>query len=191
MQASITTTDYSFIQQVIDGSCQVLQGVSRLAQSNALSHCTVRILLRAIAASIFLLKALSMGAPTTRLDESLCTLQRGIEALRGSTWDDMHLASRYAALLELHVAHLRRSFVAGTAPDGIPIPDFNNSDATLGADGSIIGGYGSTGHFAGEEWLSLPFDVSMAPFGVTGNESAQFLGLDDGDWDFLWGLPLV
>jgi hypothetical protein len=47
------------------------------------------------------------------------------------------------------------------------------------------------GSFEGVDWLSYPFDVSVAPFGVTDDQSAGILGLDEGDWSFVWGLPLA
>jgi hypothetical protein len=38
------------------------------------------------------------------------------------------------------------------------------------------------------DWLSLPFDSSMAPFGSTEGEFARLDGVDL-DLDFLWQLP--
>ena len=189
VQSYITAVDYGFIQQVTDSSCRILQGLCKLADSGILCYSPVRILLRAITASIFLLKALSMGAPSARLGECLKILQEGIAALRRSTWEDMHLASRYAALLDLYVAHLRNSFVPGTPPDGVSI---SNLDASIASDSNHMGSFAPSNNFAWSEWMSVPLDVSMAPFGVTGTDDAAGLpSLDDCDWDFLWGLPLA
>lgn len=193
VQLCITSVDYGLIQQVTDSSCHVLRGLIRLAQDGTLSYCPMRVLLRAITASIFLLKALSMGAPASRLGESLDILQQAIDALRRNTWEDMHLASRYATLLDMHLAQMRNSFVVGVAPDGISVTTFSGGEGVSAFDSSGIGLYhGSAQHSGLDEWMSLPLDVSMAPFGVSGlNESETFPTHGDGDWDFLWGLPFV
>jgi hypothetical protein len=38
-----------------------------------------------------------------------------------------------------------------------------------------------------DDWLSLPFDPSMAPFGMSNN--AQFPMYEGGGLDFIWNLP--
>jgi hypothetical protein len=40
---------------------------------------------------------------------------------------------------------------------------------------------------AGDDWLSLPFDPSMAPFAPDG--TVDFSGLNGGGLDFIWNLP--
>ena len=44
-----------------------------------------------------------------------------------------------------------------------------------------------SGMMSADDWLALPFDPSMAPFGLSGVQTFQ--GLDDGSLDFIWNLP--
>jgi hypothetical protein len=43
-----------------------------------------------------------------------------------------------------------------------------------------------------DDWLALPFDPAMAPFGLGGDGGGQggFQGFDDGTLDFIWNLPM-
>lgn len=119
------------------------------------------------------------------------------------TLDDMHLASRYATLLDLHVARLRESFVVSSRPPRLPSratsADLKSGGATLGMDflNNHNAGQSSLSSLAGDvtsmmpddDWLALPFDPSMAPFGLDSNQQS-FQGFDDGTLDFIWNLPM-
>lgn len=194
----IEPIDYDFIQEVVDGSCQILQKVSQLAESGALRYSPVRIFLRITTSSIYLIKGLSLGVRNTKLQTSLDILDRAIYALRSSTLDDMHLASRYATLLELHVARLRGSFIISSRPPRLPTRSasvdrtassgmefLNNQNA--GGSGIAALAEDVSGMMSADDWLALPFDPSMAPFGLSGVQTFQ--GLDDGSLDFIWNLP--
>jgi hypothetical protein len=115
----------------------------------------------------------------------------------------MHLASRYATLLDLHVARLRESFVVSSRPPRLPsratsseIPKSNGH--TSGMDflnGHNVGqsslsslAEDVTGMMPDDDWLALPFDPAMAPFGLDSQQSFQ--GFDDGTLDFIWNLPM-
>ncbi|KAF4544530.1 C6 transcription factor [Lasiodiplodia theobromae] len=113
---SVDSTDYHFIQEVVDGSCEILRKVIKLADAQRLRFAPVRIYLHITASAIYLIKGLSLGVWNTKLPASLDVLDRGIQALRSGTLDDIHLASRFATLLEVHVARLRRSFVVSNRP---------------------------------------------------------------------------
>jgi hypothetical protein len=118
------------------------------------------------------------------------------------TLDDMHLASRYATLLDLHVARLRESFVVSSRPPRLPSratsTDINKMSNTTGMDflHSHNAGQSSlsslaenvTGLMPDDDWLALPFDPAMAPFGLDNQQSFQ--GFDDGTLDFIWNLPM-
>lgn len=195
---TIEPTDYEFIREVVDGSCQILQKVSQLAESGALRYSPVRIFLRITTSSIYLIKGLSLGVRNTKLQTSLDILDRAISALRSSTLDDMHLASRYATLLELHVARLRGSFIISSRPPRLSTRSASaDRTATSGmeflnnqnAGGSGIAALAEnvSGMMSADDWLALPFDPSMAPFGQGGVQAFQ--GLDDGSLDFIWNLP--
>lgn len=190
IQASLTTTDYQFIQEVIDGSCQILQSAITLAGSGSLRFCPVRVFVRIIGASIFLLKALGLGAHTANLQASLAVLDQSILALHQSSPDDMHLASQFASLLELHIARFRQLLIPSSVPPGISTLDF--SFEWEGGGGLAEGGNSNTNlssdlQTSADDWLSLPFDPSMAPFGA--GESYEMPEIEDGTWDFLWNLP--
>lgn len=114
-EINLDPIDHEFIQEVIDGSCQILKKVIELAQADKLRFSPVRIFLRVTSSSIFLLKALSLGVRHTKLQESLDVLEKSIQALRSNILDDVHLASRYAILLEVHLSRLRRNLIASAS----------------------------------------------------------------------------
>lgn len=118
-EINLDPIDHEFIQEVIDGSCQILKKVIELAQADKLRFSPVRIFLRVTSSSIFLLKALSLGVRHTKLQESLDVLEKSIQALRSNILDDVHLASRYAILLEVHLSRLRRNLVASSSSAAI------------------------------------------------------------------------
>lgn len=190
IQASLTASDYQFIQEVIDGSCQILQSAIALSDSGSLRFCPVRVFVRVIGASIFLLKALGLGAHTANLQASLAILDQSILALHRSSPDDMHLASQFASLLELHIARFRQLLIPSSAPPGISTLDFGFDWNGSGGSAQGIGSAASLSsdfQTSADDWLSLPFDPSMAPFGV--GESYEMPEIEDGTWDFLWNLP--
>ncbi|EGE04445.1 C6 transcription factor [Trichophyton equinum CBS 127.97] len=247
-QANMDEIDYEFIQEVIDGSCSLLQKVTTLAENGALRFSPVRIFLRITSSSIFLLKALSLGVRNAKLQESLDILTKSIQALRSSSLDDIHLASRYATLLDSLLSRLRRSFVLSnknpkvsrstTRPSSVtPLSKTQNaSPATQGLQASpqqpqqqqqqqqqqlphplqqtqvqqySPGGVGSApmnssmdvsnnpvfedpisslNDISADDWLSLPFDPSMAPFGDGGNQA--WSGFEGANLNFIWNLPL-
>ncbi|KAH6976036.1 hypothetical protein BKA56DRAFT_552471 [Ilyonectria sp. MPI-CAGE-AT-0026] len=193
LQSSITAIDYSFIKEVIDGSCQTLESVNRLFDAGTLRYSPVRIFLRIITASIFLLKALSLGTRTADLESSLAILERSIEALRASSLDEMHLAARYGELLALHLAKFRQGMVPASVPRGIPTVDTNGRwEFGIGGHSQQLGeGLGEISSLdTVDDWLALPFDASIAPFGFSGDVT-DLPDLDDRSWDLLWNLPNV
>ncbi|OBT58229.1 hypothetical protein VE04_01304 [Pseudogymnoascus sp. 24MN13] len=108
---SISASDYNLISEVIDASVQILKKSISLSQSGQLIHAPMRTYVRIVSASIFLLKAISLGARNTDIQTSLDVLDEFIQALQISTTDEVHLGSRYATLLERHVRRFRRNFV--------------------------------------------------------------------------------
>ncbi|KAJ5825596.1 hypothetical protein N7474_002734 [Penicillium riverlandense] len=208
---TIDPTDYEYIQEVIDGCCQILQKVTHLAEAGALRFSPVRIVLRITSASIFLMKALSLGTRHAKLQEALEILEKAIDALKSNALDDVHLSTRYAALLDMHVSRLRRNLLAsskvmknsrGTTRRSSmgppPWPDHtSNTNAEranpMGTPASQdltpeLGFMPSLNDMAGDEWLSLPFDPSMAPFGIS-SSGGQFPMYEGGGLDFIWNLP--
>jgi hypothetical protein len=200
LSMTIEPRDYEFIQEVVDGSREILEKTTQLAASGALRYAPVRIFLRITTSSIYLIKGLSLGARNAKLQSSLDILDNAIQAMRGSTLDDMHLASRYATLLDLHVSRLRESFVVSSRPPRLtPRGQSVDRSATSGMDflnnhnagGSGIAALAEdvSGLMPDDDWLALPFDPSMAPFTMDAQQSFQ--GFDDGtlNLDFLWNMP--
>lgn len=194
--------DYEFIQEVIASSCQILEKVTDLASSGALRFSPFRFYIRVTSSSVFLLKALSLGVRNIQLQTSLNILDRSIQALKSCTLDDMHLAPRYASLLEIHVARLRRHFIVsskhphrsrGVTRQGSPEPTpvlhkdrIEPSGVQEAQEPSIWMDYPLHG-ISEDDWLLLPFDPSMASFGM---DSCQaFSGFEEGALDFVWNLP--
>lgn len=201
---TIDSADYEYIQEVIDGCCQILQKAIHLAEAGALFFSPVRIVLRITNASIFLMKALSLGTREATLRDSLEVLERSISALKSNALDDVHLGARYATLLEVHVSRLRHNLLASsrtvrtsrgttqpTSTGAAPWPE--NSDRASHIDTPMSQDLTSEMGFMPaipditNDWLSLPFDPSMAPFGM--NNGAQFPMCEGGALDFIWNLP--
>ncbi|KAF2811894.1 C6 transcription factor-like protein [Mytilinidion resinicola] len=188
--------DYDFIQEVVDGSCDILLKAIRLAETGALHYAPVRVILRTVTASVFLIKSLSLGAPKTRLESSLEILDNCINALRTSTMEDGHLAARYATLLELHVTRLRNNLIISARPPMLPprqasvdspagLAFLSNQNAGDSGIASLVEDI--NGMMYTDDWLSLPFNPSMAPFEIGTAQTA--FGTDEGNLDFFWDLP--
>jgi Fungal Zn(2)-Cys(6) binuclear cluster domain len=200
--------EHGFINEVIDGALQILERTIKLAETDTLRFSPVRTFLRITTSSVFLLKAISLGVRNAKLQSALDTLDRSIQAMRLSNLDDMHLAARYATLLETHVARLRHGFMVSSqkqsrlsrtgtrrgSPSEEPI---QNADGTMSTtdvppvasvDAEVSGTDLLTlQELSADDWLSLPFDPSMAPFGADG--ALGFPALDANALDFIWNLP--
>jgi hypothetical protein len=203
---SISPHDYQLTATVVNASTLILRKTTDCAQNMTLRYAPVRIYLRIVSASIFLLKAISIGARSPHLNAALAVLDECIAALQASVTDEMHLGSRYGTLIARHVSRFRRNFRTGPGGDGgirvggtLPLAsrgtyEGQGFDAVVeyepvaGDDPLIISGdEGFAGEGGIDDWLSQPFDPSVAPFGVG---SMQFMGgLELGSLDFLWNLP--
>lgn len=197
----VDDSDHKHIQEVISGSTEILRRIIDLAAQDVLRYAPVRVYLRVTTSSVFLLKAISLGVRNSELRSTLDILDRSIHALRNSTLDDMHLASRYATLMEIHVNRWRQNFVLSSKPSRPsnavsrrPSPEPADLDAQPhAAPGGAANApdnvyYGSMDSLTMEDWLALPFDPSMAPFGPDGTQPFP-AAFGDGALDFLWNLP--
>lgn len=159
----------------------------------------IRIFLRMISSSVFLLKALALGVRTTKLQKSLHLLDQAIDALQSNQQDDIHLVSQYAALLKIHVSRLQQTFARSgrlesrnSPPDQEEVPDANRTDQLYNEeitwDPSMIDWSNQVNHPG--DWLSLPLDPLTAPFG-SWDVDGMPMDLDSGylDLDFIWNLP--
>lgn len=203
-QLNMTTQEYGFIEEVFDGCRQTLERVVNLENKKLLYYSPVRILFRTISSSIFMIKALALGVRNSKLREALQILDQVIVALQEKNHDDVHLKFQYATLLKAQVKRLRDSLVSSQ-----PVSSTNGSypvdancerqvlDEQLTTEQSLEGD--NQGHFGFEpsdinelnmnEWLFLPFDASMAPFGPSEWDIGARLDGVDLDLDFLWQLP--
>lgn len=88
--------------------------------------------------------------------------------MRSTSIDDLHLANRFSVLLESVLKHIRARFLPGQS--GQSVPDLSGADDLLGLSGEATPGL-------------LPFDASLAPFGVGVDKT--WLGADGGGMEFL------
>jgi Fungal Zn(2)-Cys(6) binuclear cluster domain len=182
----IDNLEYEFIKEVIDGSCEILRKVIGLAETDTLRFAPVRLFLRITTSSIFLLKALSLGVRNTQLQHALDILDRSIYALKTSNLDEVHLAARYATLLDTHVQKIRQGFVPNAQRQPLPMNNDLAPNPSWTTNSEALE-YPPLDGMAGDDWLSLPFDPSMAPFAPDG--TVDFSGLNGGGLDFIWNLP--
>lgn len=214
LTVSVDAVDQIYVQEVIAGSCDMLEKIISLAENDTLRFAPVRVFLRITTSSVFLLKAMSIGVRNGQLRSALNILDRSVHALRCSVTDDLHLANSYAVLLEMHINRLRKGFLlsskrvmnsrtATRRPSVDPVEPEEGANMTT--DGLLSGNYASASNNAGpsdwdglnmafegtsadNDWLSLPFDPTMAPFGPSGTSSFP-VGLESNGLDFIWNLP--
>ncbi|OKL56252.1 hypothetical protein UA08_08524 [Talaromyces atroroseus] len=178
-EINLDPIDHEFIEEVIDGSCQILKKVIELAQADKLRFSPVRIFLRVTSSSIFLLKALSLGVRHTKLQESFDILERSIQALRSNILDDVHLASRYAILLEVHLSRLRRNMVASSSSSSTMAPKVVGGiggpiTAAAGGGGASLSGRNSTRQSSTQPLLFRGGDMGvegLRNYGINNNSN--------------------
>lgn len=205
--------EYNYIQEVISGCCSILNSS---ADVRTLRFAPVRIFIRITWSSVFLLKAISLGVWSSKFQEAMSSLDASIKTLRGSCLDDLHLASKYATLIERHVDRIKRSFLATSSGDRpaqqVPLGHNNtpvyHSAADTGPQSQHMQasqnlydfktgqqfpslGYDAQGQPDADPWLSLPFDPSMAPFRLeVDSQTGTFPGLEGDALDFIWDLVI-
>ncbi|RHZ44859.1 transcription factor domain-containing protein [Aspergillus thermomutatus] len=193
-QIPLSRSEYEFIEEVIDGACAILTRIISLPGTKPLSFYPIRVFLRVISSSIFILKALALGVRPTKLQESLHLLDQAIAALDSDLLDDIYLVSRYAALLKIHVSRLRQTFAnssqvygKGDSYNQEPGTSVPTAAERFDWDPSMMDWSEVNGS---DDWLSLPLDPLMAPFG-SWDGGLTDLGTGSGDLnlDFIWNLP--
>lgn len=94
----------------------------------------------------------------------------------------MHLKSHYAALLQVQVLRLRESLVSSYSgvENDLPSPNSYGDMSAMNLEDLDV---------TMNDWLSLPLDPSMAPFGSTEGDFGVRMDGVDLDLDFLWQLP--
>ncbi|GAB1215565.1 hypothetical protein ATERTT37_004756 [Aspergillus terreus] len=162
----LNSRDTEPVEQIMTNACSILRWITNLEKHipNPIQYLPISIFHRAISTSVFLLKALAFGVRTVQVQECLALLDEVSDILQAHALDDIHLVSRYATLLKIHLERFRKSFTNAYVSE----PDTDPSD-----------------------WLSFALDPLMAPFG-TWDGTGQFdSGLDSTylDLDFIWNLP--
>ena len=109
-------SEYPLISEVVDACCHILKKPISLAKTGSLRFAPVRLYIRVVSASIFLLKAISLGGPNIELQASLGILDECIKALQTMAVDEVHLSSRYGTLIARHVSRFRRNFITSRTP---------------------------------------------------------------------------
>lgn len=207
----VGSADRESIMSVIDSSCSILRWIVECTPST-IQYLPISNFHRVISTSIFLLKALALGVRTAQAQECLELLDKVSDTLQSKVLDDIHLVARYAVLLKVHVERVRKTFtdVSNTAsgPDAVTTKETDNNgvaiagtlqqetaNADLEAEENILDqsifGWTDGLNSSADDWLSLPLDPLMAPFGPWDETGQTDLGLDSAylDLDFIWNLP--
>lgn len=102
--------DFVSVNEVRESSGKILTAAVELSDQGLLQYCPVRLYLRIVSASVFLLKSISLGSREADIVASLKILERCIAALQQDRADDIHLSNHYATLMTRHVHRFRRNF---------------------------------------------------------------------------------
>ena len=189
LSSSVRGVEYDFIKEVVDGSVQVLVSASKLFATGSLRFCPVRIYLRVISASIFLLKALSLGTQAADLRASLAYLEECIACLRASSLDEVDLASRYGSLLDLFLSKFKQGMVPASLPYSLP-SFLGSADGSLALDTQSGLGVADGSSEIPDDWLALPLSQSLAPFSFW-SDAPELIDPEENLWDAMWNLPNV
>ncbi|KAF2723629.1 hypothetical protein K431DRAFT_264000 [Polychaeton citri CBS 116435] len=104
--------DRIYIREVGDAARNLLKVVVEgLYPDEYLKHAPVRTYFRIISVAIMLLKSFSLGASEAEVSDSLALMDRTVEALRTCIVDDVHVASRFADLLDTLTTNLKPRLV--------------------------------------------------------------------------------
>ncbi|TKA65796.1 hypothetical protein B0A49_11613 [Cryomyces minteri] len=111
--------DRYYISEVIDACRNLLRAVvDGLYPGDFLKHAPVRTYFRIISVAIILLKTFALGATEDDVAISLGLMDRTVDALRTCIVDDVHVANRFADLLDTLTNRIRVRFVRMAAGGG-------------------------------------------------------------------------
>lgn len=197
LSSYLTSHDTRLLQQVISDSSRALYIATSDSFRVNLSYAPARIRISVISSSVFLLKAIAIGAPSTEVPALLHNLDRCTATFKKFAPDDMDFALRYAQLVQEHTAYLRRTLAPGVAAPSVGEvgPDQNSPSywselaASLPAMPSERADDDGMGFDLNGGCGFLPFDLSMAPFGDSVDQLSR--GIEANSLDFLWNLPEV
>ncbi|KXH41134.1 hypothetical protein CSIM01_03340 [Colletotrichum simmondsii] len=186
----MTAQDARFLQEVVSDSSEVLRIATQTSFQSHLAYAPASVRISVISASVFLLKALSLGSPATDASSALQTLDRCVTALGRYPPDDMDFALRYAHLIEQHTQLLKSNLFLVSAPQRAHndtqdnLSGFGLTLPSLPPDQSTNDGVSTDQNGI---WRALQFDSSIAPF--SDNTDQLYQGFDIDSLNFLWNLP--
>lgn len=176
--------DTEFIREVVSASRSLLTTViEEMFPAGYLKHAPVRIYLRILSASMFLLKTFSLGARGVEVDRSMELIEGVCGCLRNAAVDDVHLGLRFADLLGGLAGRVRGALEKMVVDSGTPGNEGGGQEEEAGYvwEGSgeeVLEGWGQWGN---EDWLALPLDPILGFEGVTQGT----MGVDVGGMDLL------
>jgi hypothetical protein len=198
--------DFSSVDEVRICSCKILALAIEFAEQGLLEHCPVRVYLRVVCASVFLLKALSLGAHEADTKSALATLEETVRALQARRADDIHLSGRYSVLMARHVERFKqnmkktKSRALSTAQTYDASPGNDGTDSWSSWPNDVSKKTQQTASATPrdafdpasfdppsdslEPWMLQPFDPQIAPFALEYTEPGIGLAFDS--LDFLW-----
>ena len=104
--------DATHITEVVNGCQNALRAVVEgLFPENSLRHAPVRIYFRIISVAIILLRTFALGSTEDDMAKSVKLLEGTVLAFRTSIVDDVHVASRFADLLDTLTKRIKSRFV--------------------------------------------------------------------------------
>ncbi|KAL5356829.1 hypothetical protein BJX96DRAFT_162703 [Aspergillus floccosus] len=208
--------DIEPVEQIVTNASSILRWIIKLERHdpNPIQYLPISIFHRAISTSIFLLKALALGVRTVQVQGCLDLLENVSDILQSHALDDIHLVSRYATLLKIHLERFRKSFANAYVSEpatGSPVFTSREGETTITdhevdagrsvqeSDNALpeslldqeIFGWSDGITQDPDDWLSFPLDPLMAPFGAWYGTGQFDSGLDSTylDLDFIWNLP--
>lgn len=197
LSSYLTGHDTRLLRHVVSDSSRVLHIAASNAFRTHLAYAPARIRISVIASSVFLLKAIAIGAPSTEVPALLHTLDCCTATFKKFAPDDMDFALRYAQLVQEHTSYLRRTLapaLAGPWAGGVG-QDQNSPGYWSDLAASLSGlpneraGDVDMGLDLNGTCSLLPLDLSMAPFGESADQLSR--GFEVDSLNFLWNLPEV
>lgn len=192
----LTGQDARLLQQVVFDSSRVIDIATSPSFRTSLAYAPARIRISVISSSVFLLKAITIGATSTEVSAVIHTLDRCTATFKRLPPDDVDFALRYAQLIEKHTSYLRRNLAPGSTGPGAGGRQDQNTPSywsDLAASFSALpndkAGDDDMGLDLNGTCCLLPFDQSMAPFGDSADQLSR--GFEINSLDFLWNLPEV
>lgn len=186
----MTAQDAKFLQEVVSDSSEVLRIATQTSFQSHLAYAPASVRISVISASVFLLKALSLGSPATDAPSAIRTLDRCVTALGRYPPDDMDFALRYAHLIEKHTQFLKSNLFFVSEPQRA-LNDIHDSLNGFGLAMPALPPDQSTNDGVSMDqsgiWRALQFDSSIAPF--SDNTDQLYQGFDIDSLNFLWNLP--